>query len=337
MVAAEAGEAAFDAEFVRSMDTCVQCRGCETACPSSVPFGHLMADTRAALNRQGVSRPPWWMRVGHRSLGHHRFLVGGSRVVAVLQRLRLVPPALGLPTLPLRAAPLRSSGEDVWLFVGCVMDAFQRDVHRAGKDVLEALGLGVAVSPGGAGCCGALAEHAGDAERALDQAGRVMRSFPGEAPIVVDAAGCGAIMKDYGRLLGTAEARRFSARVVDIHEFVAPRIDELELRRSDAPVTIQDPCHLRHVQRSHQAVRLVLARVAPLRETDDDGLCCGAGGAYAFLQPELADAILDRKVAALRRAGAPVVASANPGCMLQLASAGVVVRHPMQLVAEALA
>jgi glycolate oxidase iron-sulfur subunit len=101
-------------------------------------------------------------------------------------------------------------------------------------------------------------------------------------------------------------------------------------------VAIQDPCHLRHVQRTHAAVRTVLSPVASLAELDDEGLCCGAGGAYAAVQPALATAIRDRKLAAIARAGNPVVASANPGCALHLAAAGVDVVHPCTLLARAL-
>ena len=101
-------------------------------------------------------------------------------------------------------------------------------------------------------------------------------------------------------------------------------------------MTVQDPCHLRHVQRAHLPVRTVLAAVADVVELDDEGLCCGAGGAYSTLQPELAGEIRDRKLAAIERAGPQVVASANPGCAFHLAAAGVNVKHPMDLVAEAL-
>ena len=106
------------------------------------------------------------------------------------------------------------------------------------------------------------------------------------------------------------------------------------------PVVVQDPCHLRHVQKAHAAVRTVLGAAYDLRDTDDDGLCCGAGGAYAVLQPELVGEIRDRKVAALARAGADgtgaVVVSANPGCIMHLRAAGLDVRHPADLLAEAL-
>jgi glycolate oxidase iron-sulfur subunit len=99
---------------------------------------------------------------------------------------------------------------------------------------------------------------------------------------------------------------------------------------------VQDPCHLRHVQRAQQAVRTVLGPIAELVELDDDGLCCGAGGAYSALQPELAADIRVRKLAAIARAGGGIVASANPGCAMHLAAAGLTVRHPIDLLAEAL-
>jgi glycolate oxidase iron-sulfur subunit len=160
--------------------------------------------------------------------------------------------------------------------------------------------------------------------------------MPGDAPIVVDSAGCGAALKDYGHLLGTPDATSFSSRVVDACEFVARHAARLGPTRHLGTVAVQDPCHLRHVQRVHRDVRTVLAGCADLVELDDDGLCCGAGGAYAALEPGLATAMRTRKLAAIDRTGAPVVASANPGCLLHLRGHGVVVRHPMDLLADAL-
>ena len=124
----------------------------------------------------------------------------------------------------------------------------------------------------------------------------------------------------------------------DVHEWLAERVDRLPppVRRLPYAVAVQDPCHLRHVQRAHQHVRTVLAPYADLVELDDEGLCCGAGGAYAAQHPELAGAIRDRKVAAIARTGAPVVASANPGCAMHLAAAGLDVRHPVEIIAEAI-
>jgi glycolate oxidase iron-sulfur subunit len=337
---------AIDESFVDSIDTCVQCRGCETACPSGVPFGRLMESTRATLVRELPSYQPWWRRVGYRLLRHHRLLLVLSTLAALGQRLRLVPSRrLGLPRLPLRRSRLVASGDPanderaVWLFTGCVMDAWQRDVHAAAQRVIEATATGVRASGGAAACCGALAMHAGLEDEARRAARATMRALAGEGPIVVDSAGCGAMLKDYGHLLGTDEAVRFSARVRDIHEWLAPRVDRLPLPSADADkpsVAVQDPCHLRHVQRAHTSVRLVLAPFAELAELDDDGLCCGAGGAYSALHPQLASAIRDRKLAAIERTGAATVVSANPGCALHLAAAGVATRHPIEVIDEAI-
>jgi len=129
----------------------------------------------------------------------------------------------------------------------------------------------------------------------------------------------------------------FSARVRDFSEWVAAQ-RALDVRETGQTVVVQDPCHLRHVQRAHGAVRAVLTRAYTVVDTADDGLCCGAGGAYALVQPDLAARIRDRKADALRTAGGPnpVVVSANPGCMLHLRQAGLDVRHPADLLADAL-
>lgn len=323
-------------DFVHFMETCVQCRGCEPACPSGVPFGQLMEGTRDTLATQD-RMTPWWQRLGYRVLGHHRPLLVGSTLLAVAQRLRLVPKRMGLPRLAVRRGPAPvPTGGDTWLFTGCVMDAWQRETHRNTAKVLSSLGVTYLIPGSGGSCCGALHVHAGLTDEARALAERVIRSMPGDAPIVVNSAGCGAALKDYGHLVGTDEAKAFGARVRDASEFVAPLVDRLPVRRRLGPVTVQDPCHLRHVQRAHLPVRTVLSAVADVVELDDEGLCCGAGGAYSTLQPELAGQIRDRKLAAIERAGPQVVASANPGCAFHLAAAGVVVKHPMDLLAEAL-
>ncbi len=127
------------------------------------------------------------------------------------------------------------------------------------------------------------------------------------------------------------------ARVVDFSEWLAAR-DPLPLQATGQTVVVQDPCHLRHVQKAHAAVRTVLAPAYSLVETSDDGLCCGAGGAYSALQPELSRLVRQRKVDALRAVGGPnpVVASANPGCLAHLQAAGLDVRHPAELLVTAL-
>jgi len=337
--------APIDDDFVEIIETCVQCRGCEPACPSGVPFGRLIEGTREELARQHTITPRW-QRLAFKVLPRHRLLLGGSTLLAVAQRLRLAPRRMGVARLPLRRGPaVTPTGTDVWLFTGCVMDAWLRDTHRNTARVLDALGVTYAIPGESGSCCGALHTHAGLHDEAVELALGVMTSMPGEAPVLVNSAGCGAALKDYGHLLGTDGARRFSSRVFDVNEWIAPRLDALpELRHLGEAVIIQDPCHLRHVQKAHLPVRAVLGRIADVVELDDDGLCCGAGGAYSALQPELAGEIRERKVAAVERAaarsGATIVVSANPGCSMHLqpslADVGISVRHPIDLLAEAL-
>lgn len=340
MRAVHAG-AVMDATFSEFMDLCVQCRACEVACPSAVPFGRLMEGARHALAAE-TGYQPWWRRAGYAVLGHHRLLVALTTVGAAAQRARLVPPALSrrlsLPRLPLRQPRLPTSGTDVYLFTGCVMDAWQRPVHRAAQVVIEATGAGVARPGPGGDCCGALHTHAGLTAQARRLATRTMASMPGSAPILVDSAGCGAALKDYGHLLGTREAALFSSRVRDIHEWLAGRLDRLPRARFPlpGPVAVQDPCHLRQVQRAHLPVRTVLAGYVELVELDDEGMCCGAGGAYSAQHPAMAGAIRERKLAAINRSGARVVASANPGCSMWLAATGLDVCHPVELLAAAI-
>jgi glycolate oxidase iron-sulfur subunit len=271
-------------------------------------------------------------------------LLALTRVLLVAQRLRLVPERFGLPRLssrslrePLTADPAPA---DAYLFRGCVMDAWQRDVHRAAMRVMRATGARVGLPGRGGDCCGALHSHAGRVGAARKLARRVMASMPGDAPVVVDSAGCGAAMKDYGRLVGTPAAHAFAARVVDFSEWIAAR-GVPALRDKGTTVVVQDPCHLRHVQKAHTAVRAVLGAAYRLEETADDGLCCGAGGTYSVRERELSGRIRDRKVASLRAAHRDaetplVVVSANPGCAMHLQAAGLTVRHPAELLADAL-
>lgn len=349
--AVERGEA--DAAFVEFMDACIQCRGCETACPAGVHYGHMMEATREALASQ-TNYQPRLRRLAYRALGMPRLLGFGSRLLALSQRLGLVrllsllgrvrpfrqlgAMTASLPRVPVRQAQLTASGDDVWLFTGCVMDAWMRDTHRAVQAVIEATGAGVALPPAGAACCGSLHLHAGLASDTRRLAQKVMAALPGEAPILIDSAGCGATMKEYGHLLGTEEARQFAGRVQDVHEWLAARVDDLPEgagSRAQRPrIAVQDPCHLRHVQQAHLPVRTVLSRFFDVVELDDDGLCCGAGGAYSQQHPEVAGAVRERKVAAIERTGASVIASANPGCTLHLQAAGLDVRYPLEIVAE---
>lgn len=341
MQAVQNDDAPLTPGVLRSMETCVQCMGCETACPSGVPFGRLIEGTRTTLAGDGRITPRW-MRPGFRMLGRNRLLRAGSSLLAVAQRLRLVPSKrLGLPArLPIRRSPLRTSGTDVHLFTGCVMDAWQRDTHQAVQAVIEATGAGVHPTGAAAPCCGSLSAHAGLHGEAVKRARQVIGALDDDdAPVLVDSAGCGAAMKEYGRLLDTPEAHAFSARVLDVHEWLERHLEELPgVEPLKLTVAVQDPCHLRHVQKVHQSVRAVLTPfVEGVVELDDEGLCCGAGGAYSVVEPELARDIRDRKLASIDRAAADAVVSANPGCSIHLTAGGVAVSHPLELVARALA
>jgi glycolate oxidase iron-sulfur subunit len=353
MRAVEAGVAPIDAAFNEVIDTCVQCLGCEAACPSSVPFSRLIEDTRTALadhptrsrRRRMVDRFVF-VRVVRWPL----VLRTVGWVLCIAQRLGLVPrrlrsslPTMTAATLRYRHATDVGGSPDAWLFTGCVMDAWMRDVHLAATTLGVATGTRFARPSRGGECCGALALHSGLRDDARRLARRVMGSMPGDAPIVVDSAGCGAALKGYGALVGTEAARAFAARVVDVHEWLLHQAP-LPLFDTGKRVVVQDPCHLRHVQHAHGAVRTVLGAAYGLIEIPDDGLCCGAGGAYSIQQPEISREIAARKartiVAAAAAAGLPrddiVIASANPGCAIQLRGAGFVVAHPVELLAAAL-
>ena len=325
----------FDDDVARALDTCIQCLGCEPACPSGVPYGQLI---EAAHRARPVSKR--WLRWGLRALPHRRLVAGGTRVIGALQTIRLAPRRFG--RLPWRLGS-RLNGSvtspDVWIFTGCVMDAWYRPVHRALADVLDALGTSYAVTSSGH-CCGALHSHAGWRTEAVRRAEHTMTLFPGSAPILVDSAGCGAAMKDYGHLLGDRVAVAFSARVLDAHEWLAERIHLIEPERpiERRSVIVQEPCHLRHVQKAHGAMRRVVQSVAEIVDTEDDGLCCGAGGAYAILEPGMAADVRRRKLDEIARVDDGrrlTVVSANPGCAQHLGAARVAVVHPLDLVAEA--
>jgi glycolate oxidase iron-sulfur subunit len=329
MRAVELEGAPIDDAFVSAMEECVQCRGCETACPSGVQFGSLMEQTRAALPapRSRLRRLVEWLAYTI-VLPRHWLVLAGTWMLLVGQRLHVVPKRFGFPRMSLRTLAVPVGGQpDAWLFTGCVMDAWMRDTHRNAARVMRGAGANIARPGFGASCCGALHVHAGRDAEARRLAQRALAAMPGDAPIVVDSAGCGAWLKEH------------SDRVVDFSEWVVAQDQLPRTRRTGRRVIVQDPCHLRHVQHAHGAVRTLLGGLYDLVELDDDGLCCGAGGAYSVTQKELSNRIRDRKVEAIERAsgGAPtIVASANPGCIMQLRGAGIDARHPADLYAEAL-
>lgn len=328
-----------DQDFIEYMDACIQCMGCETACPADVPFGSMMEQTREALAQQSDYQP-WWRRAGFWFLGKPRLLRSASSALALLQKAHLIPKRLGLPPLSVTRPRLRSSGDDVIVFTGCVMDAWMRDTHVATVEILERLGLKVRISGSDAPCCGALHSHAGLGDQARARARETIDGLDGDAPILVNSAGCGAQLKAYVELLDDDAVSAFTARVFDIHEFLATRTDDLSRlvpeQSTRRRVAVQDPCHLRHVQRNHQYVYEVLDLFVETVELDDDGLCCGAGGAYSVTHPATAAKVRERKLESIKRSGCDVVASANPGCLMHLQAAGLEVLHPVDLIAEAI-
>ena len=341
------GALILDRDSVGFLDTCIQCRACEPACPSGVPYGRMIESAKSDLARANVVTPRR-IRVGLGLLGHPALLRAMRPLLALGQRLHLVPRRFGLAPLPWRNEPrLRGvdGDPDVWIFTGCVMDVWQRETHRAVADLAGRVGLSYGVPDARGSCCGALHTHAGLHESSVRRAELTMSSMPGDAPIIVDSAGCGAAMKEYGSILGTDEARLFSARVVDAVEWLAELMERSDLAAALAPassyrptVVIQDPCHHRHVQKVHGSTRRVLRDRADVLELADDGLCCGAGGAYSLVHPDLAEVVRARKVEAIRSTtadrGEVVVASANPGCSMFLAAAGLRVRHPVDIVRD---
>ncbi len=349
----EEGELAIDdPDVVDSLETCVQCRACETVCPSLVEFGSLMETARAEITeRQPPSGPEGLaQRLLFAALVRRSLMRLGGILLALAQAVgadRLVParlrPArrvaladtLRSYRLPPPGAPVRG---DAFLFRGCVMDGLFRDVHQATAQVLAGVGYRPRFEPAPP-CCGALSAHAGRESEAHALAEATIAAYADTTgPILVNSAGCGGAMKEYGKLLGTEEARAFSARVKDLSELITP--EEIASRGAEVPLTLayQAPCHLRNVQGLSDHARALVAAIPGLNllEPDDEQQCCGSGGIYSYLQPELGDAMLARKDASLQRTGAQGVVSGNPGCAMQIAREGWEIHHPAQLLAASL-
>ncbi|MFI5213990.1 MAG: heterodisulfide reductase-related iron-sulfur binding cluster [Gemmatimonadales bacterium] len=251
------------------------------------------------------------------------------------RRASRLPPAASTPLPPAPAA---------CLFRGCVMDGLFSHVHDATVLALGVNGLSTCEVLGQV-CCGALAAHAGAHELAADLARENVRSFAAtKGPIVVNSAGCGAMLKSYGDLLAgeptEAEARAVAARVRDVSEVLAelgPRPGRaLALR-----VAYDAPCHLLHAQKIKDAPRALLEAIPGIEHVPLEGgeRCCGSAGLYSLIEPELSQEVLALKVAAIRSAAPDVVATGNPGCLMQIGAgvllegSNVSVRHPVELLA----
>ena len=354
MKAVNEGRLGITSRMVNHWESCLQCRACEAMCPSGVPFGKLMESTRSqvakhgkqslrlklakALFLRGALPHPLRLRTGASLLrAYQRF--GLQALVRVSRLLRLLPGGLAgleaqLPALSHRffgpsSRTYTARGEVrmvVGLLSGCVMPLMQGDTMEAAVRVLNHNGCDVVV-PQGQGCCGALNVHSGDLEMGRKMARRNIGVFleAGVDRIVVASAGCGSTMKEYAGLLEDdpdyhEKAVRFAAITQDISQLLVDLPFIPPQGHVEGRVTYQDPCHLAHAQRITAAPRAVLAAIPGLEfvEMEEPTRCCGAAGLYSATQHALSQQLLDTKMEAVAATGADRIATANPGCMVQL-------------------
>jgi glycolate oxidase iron-sulfur subunit len=365
MRAAGEGRIGLTENFVTHMDRCLGCRGCESACPSGIPFGRLLEAVRGQIERK-VPRPLGRRLLGRMVLGTFpdrgrlarllallrlyqrsglQRLVRGARVLAPFPRLaameRLLPrlDAAAATAVPARLDPAGPSRGTAALLGGCVQALLFPEVNAASARLLARAGYTV-VTPAAQGCCGALHLHWGDRDAARRLARANVDAFAGADRVVTNAAGCGAALRDYGHLLpDDPAAAAVAGRVRDVSELLAEALPEPR-RPLDLTVTYHEPCHLAHGQRVREAPRALLRAIPGLRlvELAESDLCCGSAGVYNLLEPEIAGRLLARKLDRIAETGADVVASGNPGCLLQLrvglAERGLAIRayHPVELL-----
>ena len=321
------------------LDRCLACRACEAVCPSGVPYGRLIEETRAGIAQErgipplgqlllwSVSRP-WVLRAmagllrisertGLRQLAR-RFL--SPR----LRRLEGLAPPAGRSSY--RRVAVESPRSSVALLLGCVMRASYGDVHTATARVLAHLGVEVIDTPGQT-CCGALHAHAGDKAEAVRLAKLNIAAFEQADVILVNAAGCGAHLKSYAHLLEDRpnwadRAAALASRVRDVSQYLETIVGDETFGDLPMRVTYQDPCHLAHAQGIRAEPRALLSKVRGLELVEMAGadVCCGSAGYYNLAQPEYADRLLEPKIDAILATRPDAVVTGNPGCMLQLAA-----------------
>ena len=368
MRAYDEGRAQITDTFVEHMFRCLDCRACETVCPSGVHFGHMMEDMRGKIVEQRpahwiarlilkhVFPYPWRFHVASRMLQLYR-LSGIQNVVRETKLLQLLAPRMAaaealMPAIGIESGVTLDSYHPaegkkqgtVAFFSGCVMNSMLGSINKSSVKLLTAAGYDVFV-PGDQICCGALANHAGLRDTAAKMAGANLAVFSRMQfdAIIINAAGCGAMMKEYPLLIDGAE--EFSSKVKDISEFlVSTRIfDRLKkpLRRR---VGYDDPCHLIHGQGIRSEPRKLLKAIPEIQFIEVEGAdqCCGSAGIYNITQNELAMEILDQKMEKIRNANIEVLATGNPGCMFQFRYGAerlgikLEVVHPVELLAASL-
>jgi Fe-S oxidoreductase len=349
--------------MVQHFDRCLGCMACVTACPSGVRYDRLIETTRAQVERRHPrSRGEALLRRAIFALFPYRRRLAALRLpLRTAQRARLdallrrsgllermspglaamadlAPPLGRAVRLPERVAAKGERRAVVGMLTGCVQQAFFPQVNAATARVLALEGCDVVI-PRAQGCCGALSLHAGRDAEARAFARRTIDAFEDVDVIVVNAAGCGSAMKEYGDVLAgdtpwAERATRLGGRVRDLAEFLAelgPRA-----RRHPLPVTAayHDACHLAHAQGIRTQPRELLAAIPELelREIADPEICCGSAGVYNLLQPLAARELGDKKADNVAATGADLLISANPGCSMQIAAA---LRRRGQVIAVA--
>jgi glycolate oxidase iron-sulfur subunit len=368
------GRLAMGPDVRRHLELCLDCRACESACPSGVRYGTLIEPFKIAIQKDAPSgeRTSLLQRwILHHLFPYSRRVKAALVPARLLQRIglldwaersglnKLLPPTLRrmaamLPRLsgsrvrlPDQLPPIGPRRARVALFLGCVGDAMYPETSAATARVLQHNGCEMVIPPAQA-CCGAIHYHSGVEDPALALARRNLDAFdPAEFDaIVVNAAGCGAMLRDYPHILPPEDrerAARFAAKVKDISEFVVALGPVPPKHPVKAKVTYHDACHLCHAQQIRTQPRQLLAMIpglelVPLEESE---LCCGAAGTYNLTQPEMSERLGRRKLDQIEATGAQVVAAGNVGCILQIArkvkerGRPIEVAHPVDLLDRA--
>jgi glycolate oxidase iron-sulfur subunit len=344
--------------YRQHIDLCLACRGCESACPSGVRYGHMVEDARAEI--EAHTHRGWWARqVRHlvfvRLLQSRAALSMAGTLLYLFERsgmkalargmgqVHLLGPLGDLMQLTPSADPpfffsqigktFPAEGERrhrVAFLAGCIANVSFARLNEATIRVLQKNGCEVVV-PEGQGCCGALHLHSGLRSEARKLACRNVDAVVdgGFDAIITNAAGCGSTLKEYGELLEdlpqyAGKARRFSAMMKDVTEFLSSIELNRKLGRVEAVVTYQDSCHLAHGQKIRRSPRELLAAIPGIEFHEMTGadLCCGSAGVYNVVQNAMSMQILEHKMESVNATGARIIATANPGCLLQL-QAGV--------------
>jgi glycolate oxidase iron-sulfur subunit len=362
---ADEGKAAITPQWVGHFDTCLGCMACMTACPSGVDYGKLIEATRAQIERQPVRsageklyrRMIFSMFTNPERLRHLRLPLlayqksGLQALLRVSGLLSLLPKKLRsmealLPKLPssesiaLVTPAQGARRRRVGLLLGCVQREFLPHVNAATARVLAAEGCEV-VAPPEQPCCGALLVHAGEQEAALALARRTIDVFEATSvdTVVTNAAGCGSNVKDYGYLLRddpqfAARAQVFSAKCKDVTEVLAELEPQAKRRPLRIRVAYHDACHLQHAQGVRTQPRALLSQIPGLQlvEISESAICCGSAGIYNLVQPDAANALGARKAQLIKPLQPDLVATGNPGCLLQLRSALAKARSTARVV-----